>query len=204
MYNVARNNFYSNEKNATVYTPDKVCDFLFNLLSGDIKSGTVLDPCVGAGALLKPFKNAGYDTVGIDIEDQGFPNTIARNFLSVETGDFVKPDLVIANPPFNIDHKTKELARKILGARPLLPEVWLQQIIRLWGKNVPICLFAPYGLRLNQTVNSKRWKKFVDGTYPPIASIVALPKDIYADVLFHSEVLIFNVGGLDGHYFFNG
>ncbi len=204
MYNVARNNFYENQKNATIYTPKGVCDFLFALLHPLIEKGTVFDPCVGEGALLHPFAKKGFATIGVDIEEQGFIGTIEQNFLEVKQGTFKKPALVIANPPFNIDAKTKELAGKILGARPLLPEVWLQHIIHLWGTDVPICLFAPYGLRLNQTVNSKRWKRFVDGTYPPISSIIALPKDIYDDVLFHSEVLIFNVKGLQGHYFYDG
>jgi len=204
MYNVARNNFYDNEKNATIYTPAGVSEFLFTILHDKIAKGaSILDPCVGAGSLLKPFAKAGFDTIGIDIEAQGYPNTIKRNFLSVRKGTFARPSLVIANPPFNIDIKTKELAAKIAGARPLLPEVWLQKIIQLWGKNVPICLFAPYGLRLNQTLTSKRWVKFADGTYPAITSIVSLPKDIYDGVLFHSEVLIFNIDGLAGHYFYN-
>ncbi len=69
---------------------------------------------------------------------------------------------------------------------------------------MPLVLFAPYGLRLNQTVASKRWRRFLDGSYPPISAIVALPKDVYEGVLFHSEVLIFNVEGLRGHYFYDG
>ena len=205
MYNVARNNFYENTKRATIYTPARLCDFLFGILEGKIsKKQKVLDPCVGQGALLLPFQKAGFDTIGIDIEYQGFPDTIERNFLSVRRGTFDAPALVIANPPFNIDQKTKKLAMRISGARPLLPEVWLRKIIELWGRDVPICLFAPYGLRLNQTLSSKRWQKFLNGTYPAISSIVALPKDIYEGVLFHSEVLIFNVKGLDAHYFYDG
>jgi len=31
-----------------------------------------------------------------------------------------------------------------------------------------------------------------------------LPKDIYQDVLFHSEVLFFNIDGLKPHDFFPG
>ena len=204
MYNVARNNFYKNEKNSTVYTPDPVCEFLFSTLHEKIGKGLIFDPCVGAGALLKPFRNAGYKTLGIDIYDQGYQNTIIKNFLEVEQGEFERPSLVIANPPFNIDDRTKELAQNIMGARPLLPEVWLEKIVSLWGLDIPICLFAPYGLRLNQTPNSKRWKKFVCGQYPEIGTIVSLPKDIYDDVLFHSEVLIFNVPKLKGHYFYDG
>ena len=205
MYNVERNNFYKNQKNATIYTPPSVSRFLFNILFDKIDaSGYVLDPCVGAGSLLVPFMEAGFEIKGIDIEHQGFANTIIRNFLDIEPGQFDRPSLIIANPPFNIDSKTKVLAAQISGARPLLPEVWLQKIVQLWGNDVPICLFAPYGLRLNQTISSKRWRKFIDGTYPSISSIVALPKDIYDDVLFHSEVLLFNIKDINGHYFYDG
>jgi type I restriction enzyme M protein len=51
---------------------------------------------------------------------------------------------------------------------------------------------------------SKRWRAFCDGHYPQISSIVALPKDIYDNVLFHSEILIFNIDGLKPHYFYDG
>ncbi|MEM7071321.1 MAG: SAM-dependent methyltransferase, partial [Pseudomonadota bacterium] len=182
---------------------DGVCKFLFSILNGKINKGVILDPCVGNGALLKPFLKAGYDTIGIDIIDQGFEDTICQNFLTIEKGKFEKPALVIANPPFNIDDTTKALASEISGARPLLPEVWLQKIIHLWGIDIPICLFAPYGLRLNQTLVSKRWRKFVEGVYPPISSIIALPKDIYKNVLFHSEILVFNVKNIEPHYFYH-
>ncbi len=205
MYRVDRNNFYQNAKDSTVYTPSGVSEFLFSIFDGHIdKQLPVIDPCVGAGSLLKPFGQADYTTIGIDIEDQGFPETIFRNFLSIDRGEFEKPSLVIANPPFNIDDKTRELATRIGGRRPLLPEIWLRKILQLWGRKVPICLFAPYGLRLNQTCTSKRWQAFITGIYPEISSIVSLPKDIYEGVLFHSEVLIFNVGGLKPHYFYNG
>ena len=203
MYRVDRNNFYRTQKNATVYTPHEVSEFLFTLLHDKIdKSGVIFDPCVGVGSLLAPFARSGFKVIGVDIEHQGFRGTIKRNFLDVDKGTFERPSLVIANPPFNIDNKTKAMAVKLFGARPLLPEVWLQKSVQLWGTRVPICLFAPYGLRLNQTTNSKRWLKFINGEYPPISSIVALPKNIYKNVLFHSEVLIFNVQGLNGHYFY--
>ena len=189
MYRVDRNDFYKNGKNATVYTPDSVSTFLFDILCEHV-NGLVIDPCVGAGSLLHPFNLAGYKTIVLDIDYQGFPNTRVCNFLGVEKDTLPTPALVIANPPFNIDEKTKELATSMLGRRPLLPEVWLQKILQLWGKDVPICLFAPYGLRLNQTIKSCRWRAFCDGSYPAISSIVSLPKDIYDGVLFHSEVRI--------------
>lgn len=205
MYRVDRNNFYSEQKNSTVYTPDSVSDFLFQVLHDKIdRDGLVLDPCVGAGSLLYPFQRSGFKTQGIDIEDQGYPETVVRNFMDVRTGEIATPALVIANPPFNIDEKTKDIVAKSHGRRPLLPEVWLAKAVELWGKDTPMALFAPYGLRLNQTVHSQRWLRFVDGIYPAISSIVALPKDVYAGVMFHSEVLIFNVEGIQGHYFYHG
>ncbi len=203
MYNVARNNFYANRKNATIMTPTGVSRFIFDLVRDKITKGVVIDPCVGDGSLLKPFADDGFKVLGIDIEQQGFRQTHCRDFIDVKQGEFPDPALVVANPPFNIDRKVGEKIKSIYGARPLLPEVWLQKIIALWGCTIPIVLFTPYGMRLNQTKKSKRWNKFVDGTYPPIASIVALPKDVYDNVLFHSEILIFNIKGLDAHYFYH-
>ena len=166
--------------------------------------GLILDPCVGQGSLLKPFQRAGYKTTGIDIEEQGYPETIIRDFISLTPGEIETPELVVANPPFNIDEKTKNLAAVHFGRRPLLPEVWLHKTVELWGPGVKLALFAPYGMRLNQTLNSRRWKSFLDGTYPAITSIISLPKDIYENVLFHSEILIFNINNLSGHYFYDG
>ena len=49
MYRVDRNNFYKDIKNATVYTPSIVSDFLYKILSPFISNGLILDPCVGGG-----------------------------------------------------------------------------------------------------------------------------------------------------------
>ncbi len=203
MYRIDRNNFFAEQKDATVYTPEPVSRFLFEIVHEKIDpDGLVLDPCVGTGSLLGPFNDAGFRTLGIDIEDQGYPSTMVKDFLSLKAGQIETPALAIVNPPFNVDRKMQERAKKMLGRRPLLPEVWLNRIVELWGKKVPTILFAPYGMRLNQSVTSGRWQRFVNGTYPEIVSIVALPKDVYDKVMFHSEVLIFNINGLKGHYFF--
>lgn len=204
MYRVDRNNFYKNEKEATVFTPDYVSDFLYEILHSHIhkKKGIVLDPCVGRGSLLKPWKRNEYRVQGIDIVDQGFPDTVVKNYLEVLKGEVQTPiSLIIMNPPFNIDFKTKQYIKEHYGGRPLLPEVWLQKAIELFGNEVPIAMFTPYGFRLNQTDTSKRWVKFLCGIYPEITSIVSLPKDVFENVLFHSEVLVFNVPALKGHYF---
>ncbi len=202
MYRVDRNNFYTNEKKATVYTPLSTSRFLYSILKDHIKKRLILDPCVGRGSLLLPFVQAGYDVLGIDIEDQGFSPMIKKNYLEFKRGELPNPALIIMNPPFNIDAKTKAYVKLHYGGRPLLPEVWLMKAIELFGRNIPIVMFTPYGFRLNQTVDSKRWRKFVDGTYPAITSIISLPKNLFEDILFHSEVLVFNVRGMRGHYFY--
>jgi len=205
LYNVSRNNFYDNQKRSTIYTPQRLSQFLFDLVKDKIEpTGLVLDPCVGGGSLLAPFAAADFRTIGIDITDQGWPDTHLRNYLDVQPGDYPTPALVIANPPFNVEAKTKMIMKAEYGARPLLPEVWLKKTVSLFGGDVPMVMFAPYVLRLNQTINSRRWQAFLTGAFPPISSILSLPKDIYQDVLFHSEVLFFNIPGLKPHDFFPG
>ncbi|WDI34941.1 hypothetical protein PVA45_04290 [Entomospira entomophila] len=198
-----RNNFYKEQKNATVYTPQRASEFLYSILHPNISpSGYILDPCVGQGSLIEPFKRAGYAHIGIDVEDQGFPLTKVENYLTLERDFFPSnPSLIIMNPPFNVDQKTKAYIKTHYSGRPLLPEVWLMKSIELFGNKIPMVLFTPYGFRLNQSQSSKRWRKFVTGEYPEISSIVSLPKDVFDGILFHSEILIFNVSGLKAHYF---
>jgi type I restriction enzyme M protein len=202
MYRVDRNNFYETEKKATVYTPAYVSDFLYHTIQPYIsKNSLILDPCVGEGSLLKPWRLNKYRIIGIDIEDQNYPETIVKNYLEIKKGEIEQPSLIVMNPPFNIDGKTKEYIKQNYGGRPLLPEVWLQKALELFGNKTPIAMFTPYGFRLNQTDESKRWKKFIEGEYPEITSIISLPKNVFEGILFHSEILIFNMPQLKGHYF---
>jgi type I restriction enzyme M protein len=204
MYRVDRNNFYKHEKTATIFTPDYVSDFLYEILHRHVsKRGIVIDPCVGKGSLLKPWVRNGYNVLAIDIKRQGYPKTIVRNYLEIERGemDGVKASLVIMNPPFNLDKTTKQYISEHYGGRPLLPEVWFQKGVELFGHETPMVMFTPYGFRLNQSQTSKRWKKFIDKEYPEITSIISLPKDVFEGILFHSEVLVFNLPQLKGHYY---
>src|SRR2546428_48932 len=89
MYRVDRDNFYKHQKKATIFTPKYVSEFLYELISPHIQQsgGTVIDPCVGAGSLLKPWKRNGYEVMGIDIEHQDFPHTKVKNYLEVQKGE---------------------------------------------------------------------------------------------------------------------
>ena len=206
MYQINRNNYHLKPKNSTIYTPKEVSEFIFELLKDKInKEGIILDPCCGRGSLLKPWEDNGhpfaYKIYGIDIDEETESNLIADFLTLTKKGfklnyfaEFKKPQdklaLILCNPPFN-------------GYYPKLgSEVWLDKIIELFGKDVPIVLFAPVGFLMNLTLKSKRHEKFENGIYPPIVSRITLPKNIFPDVIFHSEILIFNITGLEPHYFY--
>jgi len=181
-----------------------VSQFIYELLKDKIdKKGIIFDPCCGTRNLLEPWEKVGYPSYGIDL-DQNVPADKHWDFLKDESQIFKlfqiffsgkKEDyklLVLCNPPFN-GYKGQAAA-----------EVWLDKIIELFGKDIPIVLFAPYNFRLPWKSDSKRLGKFLRGEYPPIASIISLPtKGLWAGVIFHSEILIFNIPNLQPHYFFH-
>jgi type I restriction enzyme M protein len=188
MYRIDRNNYYTKPKSSTIYTPAAVSNFLYRLVSKKIKNGLVLDPCSGQGSLLEPWKKRGYQTLGIDVDKQSSAD-IQTDFLSLEQWEHEKPTLIVCNPPFN-------------GyGRQLASEVWLKKIINLFNKEIPLVLFTPVGLRNNLTSQSLRYHKFISGEYPTISSIITLPKNIFSGVIFHSEILLFNIQGLKPHYY---
>jgi len=63
----------------------------------------------------------------------------------------------------------------------------------LFGKNTPIVLFVSIRFR-NTYVNSKRKKQFINGIYPRVSSTITLPVNVFPDIDFGSEILLFNVG----------
>jgi hypothetical protein len=187
MYQINRNNFHKKPKNSTVYTPLKVSKFLFELLSKKVKSGLILDIGCGSGNLLHFWKE-NYHTLGLDREKNANVG-LQTDFLKLTQWEYQLPALIISNPPFN-------------GYYPKLAgEIWLDKIIELFGKKVPMAIFFPYSFRLGVKEKSKRLQKFLNGFYPTISSIISLPLDIYSQVKFHSEILIFNIRGLKPHYF---
>lgn len=64
-------------------------------------SRTVLEPSVGAGHIAKVLEDNGYEVVGIDIVDRGYPKTMILDFFSLTC---VQGDIVM-NPPYD---KAKE------------------------------------------------------------------------------------------------
>lgn len=158
-------------------TDERVCEFLYNIIIKNYKPTCILDPCCGDKRLTKRFD---CKVINYEIKD-------GTDFLK-ET-KHIDCDFVIMNPPFNVG----------MG-RKLSVEVFMDKVLSLVDNTIPIILITPMGFRLNQKINSKRWRKLRD-QYPSIDSIISLPLDIFEDTLFHSEILCFNCGNFKPHYF---
>lgn len=190
-YTVKNNNYHVNKKNSTIYTPNAVSEYLYEILHTHINPKVILDPSIGEGSLIRPWRNKKRTIIGVDTDKHSkkyCDKFIHSKFEDVESWRYKTPDLILCNPPFN-------------GAkgRKLYSEVFLRQIVELFNSQVPVVLFAPMGFRLNLTVKSARWNWLKDTI--DIASIISLPKNCFNEVIFHTEILIFNIPELKPHYF---
>ena len=206
---VKRNDYHARPKRSDVYTPLGVASFLFDVLRSAERCAldryvrdnslnferpahfiSVLDPAIGTGRLTDPWYQAGRTVIGCDVADV---NPACHQFIRGRFEDqeriAPRPDLVLCNPPFN-------------GAdgKQLYPEVFLRHAFTLFGDTIPVVLFVPMGFRLNQRRKSTRWR-WLRESRAKIASVISLPLDIFPDVEFHAEILVFNVKGLEPHYF---
>jgi type I restriction enzyme M protein len=202
---VKKNNYRDNPKESSIETPPKLAKYLCQLVeSSELalecpRTGlTVFDPAVGQGNLVKPFKEAGWNVWGSDIVSMEvglkYGTYIQSRFEDLQWHSaWPIPDLIVCNPPFNS-----------APGRQLYPEVFLRHIQELFGCHIPVVMIVPMGMRLNQRAKSSRWRYMRD-TWR-ITSVVSLPIDTFrkadgSPVLFHAEVLFFNLEGLNPHYF---
>ena len=189
-YSVFKNNFYENEKSSTIYTPKKVSEYLFNILSPVVSASVILDPAIGKGILTDVWQKAGAKIIGVDIDSVGKKYSdvfILSKFEDIEIWKFEEPDFIICNPPFNGNVKM------------MYPELFIRKIVELWGDKKKIVMVVPMGFRLNATLRSERliWLK---KSKLQITSIISLPINIF-EAKFHTEILCFNIPKLKPHYF---
>jgi hypothetical protein len=194
---VKKNNYIKNKKNSMVLTPLWLSKFIYNLISKNIFN-LILDIGCNNGSLSYFFRKK-HTVCGIDIFDEynlsklfGF-YYFKKDFLNLKKEKWnIKPDLILCNPPFN--DSTGKYKKK------LLPELFFKKIIEIFGYKIPFVLFVPMGFRLNQKKSSTRYK-YIRDCGAELTSIISLPIDTYDNVLFHSEILIFNIFNLKSHYF---
>ncbi len=154
-----------------VYTPPHIAQFLFHLLTPCCPK-TVLDVAAGNGALSLPWQ--GVATV-IKYE-LGFGSDFFRS------PDFVDTDLTLCNPPFGNE---KEFLRRIFNVVP---------------QATPVAIIATHRVRLGSYSTSDDWRWCRD-EWPPISSIVSLPRGIFRGVNETVEILLFRAPHLLPHYF---
>ena len=196
-----RNRYFDNKKSNDIKTPFFICEFLCELLYPYLdKKKLIIDVGCGDGRLSQGFKH--WTVLGIDIKKSRklkLKNFFKLDFLKMNVtclpsmGDYnclLNPALVIFNPPFN----NKSTGKK------LIPELWIRKTFEIWGDKVPLVSFVPMGFRLNQRTYSKRWKYFRDDCKANITSIVSLPLNVFPNVEFHAEILIWNLPRLKAHY----
>lgn len=183
------NKDHSDVKNSTVYTSNEIINFLHSEILPHIKKDRVFDPSVGGGALVNKLKKQGSYIIANDLDDKNVDvDEFFKEDFEFFNHNLKDIDLIIMNPPFNGHPKRK-----------LYPEIFIDKAFEVCGKDTPMIAIIPTGYRMNQRVKSKRWRKVRDNYN--ITSIVALPLDIFENVLFHTEIVIFNIEGLKPHYF---
>ena len=198
---VKKNNYLDNPKKSDIYTPAWLSQWIYDLVEkSGMKKDVVLDPAIGMGSLTNPFKENGSYILGIDIDVNSMSvGNWGYNgkFEDITEGDwnlatsFAKKkdvDIIVCNPPFNS-----------ASGRKLYPEVFLKKIEDMFGNKIPVIMIVPMGMRLNQRLKSSRWKYIRDNW--KICSIISLPIDVFDNVLFHAEILCFNVTGMEPCYF---
>ncbi len=207
---VTRNDYHRNPKRNDIPTPPALAKYLADLvvpvLQKKLKGATplVLDPACGEGQLLAPFTAKGCKTAGVDtIDKANMKNMNAfkqHNFLAMHDYDFsYRPDLVVLNPPFNYSASVADEVERAALQRKMLPELFALKVFEIWG-SVPLMLFAPMGMILNQRMHSTRWKTLRDNKHAKITGRIALPLNIFRGVEFHTEILLFNLRQLKPHY----
>ena len=189
--NARGSNYHNDPRPNDTCTPAPLALFLFDLLD-DQEFTTVLDPAIGAGALTEPWRASGRTILGCDINptSAGCADIFRRGpFEDIRRWSAPTPDLVLCNAPCNGGK-----------GKGLYPEVFLRHLVDLFGKELPIALFCPIGLRLNQRLRSGRYGWLRDSG-PKITDIIALPLDIFPGVQFHMELVMFNLPNIEHHRF---
>jgi superfamily II DNA or RNA helicase len=105
---------FNKSKHAQYFTPEWLADVLFDafrpLIPSDAASISVLDPTCGSGRLLAPFKTAGAQVLGIELDQLAADHArFAIGNQNVRTGDLLDYrhlvtnfSLVVTNPPYGI------------------------------------------------------------------------------------------------------
>jgi hypothetical protein len=215
MYNVARNNYFKNQKDNCVKTPKWLAERIYEI-GWKLSPSFIYDIGCGNGVLSWPwYDNARYgdfEAIGIDIRDnEYFSKFVQKDFFMLDKNDIemietscgFTPDsygkrkrVILCNPPFNkniIDISSLKNYASEIGActngKPFIPYIFLRKMFDLFGQKVPIVLFTPYTFALNQRIESDRWLWLKDNKIK-ISGRLCLPIDTWnakEEFVFYKE-----------------
>ena len=167
-------------------TDSRLAQWIFELLKDKINPGMIVDVCGGDGSLIVPWKEAGYKSFEIELDESSSAN-IKMDFFSIANwSDFCPqvPSLVLCNPS---DHHLS----------------WLEKITELFGKSQPTVLFSNPRHRIAEELEDDLYQKWLSGRLPEIKSIVTLYLKMREDKInYNCELLLFGIDDLKPHYFF--
>lgn len=91
------------------------------LLTKELMTERVIDPCCGTGIMTLMAREAGYSVIPFDIFNWGFEGTILQDWLNLDPEfiECVKDSTVFMNPPFSISEKFVEKCFEY-GARKII------------------------------------------------------------------------------------
>lgn len=136
------------------------------LLEVENFEGNILEPCCGAGAIVKVLRDYNKSVDYCDLNNEFSLTGIFKNFKDFINDDFDRYDNIITNPPYSLAKEFILKAKQITNDKiaMLLPLNYLHGVTRYneiyLDKEFPlksVCVFCRYGM-LEETIRD-------DGTY---------------------------------------
>ncbi|MCF6339952.1 MAG: hypothetical protein L3J10_04260 [Sulfurimonas sp.] len=191
------NKMNKENKNSTVFTPERLSKTIFNIINNTYNFKTIFDPCIGEnGGMTKFFFENEYKVIGADIDKKGEEHChlfFNQDIKQSNIPENVKPDLIVMNPPFNGNGR---------GDNLLYPHLFLKEMFDRFGEEIPVVMITGDNFLNNNSMHSKRLKYISDGKFK-ITSIMTLPLDTFEDVKFNTQVLFFNMPKLQPYYIYD-
>jgi len=191
------NKMNKENKNSTVFTPERLSKTIFNIINNTYNFKTIFDPCIGEnGGMTKFFFENEYKVIGADIDKRGEEHChlfFNQDIKQSNIPDSVKPNLIVMNPPFNGNGR---------GDNLLYPHLFLKEMFDRFGEDIPVVMITGDNFLNNNSMHSKRLKYISDGKFN-ITSIMTLPLDTFEDVKFNTQVLFFNMPKLQPYYIYD-
>ena len=112
---------WGKSKHQQYFTPNDLCETIFEMLKPIVHPDhfdqlSVLDPTCGSGRLLLPWKKAGAQVIGIELDKEA--GEVAKRVLgkeSIRIGDILdyqsvldRFDIAVSNPPYGLSWNTQE------------------------------------------------------------------------------------------------